>query len=135
MNGQNIFYSILKSDYLKLLPIVALAFYIAFIPNLNYPYPVHLDEWNHLACSNEIIKEARAVGLTSPFSGGGPIHNQLLEVNFHLFWAVFHQISGISWLVIFRYFPGIIFIITVLSVYILARRQGFGWEAAFFACW
>ena len=36
------------------------------------------------------------------------------------------------WLTIFRYFPGIVFIFVVLSVYILARRQGFGWEAALF---
>ena len=127
-------YKLANSDYLKLLPILALAFYMAFIPHLNYPYPIHLDEWTHLACSNEIIKEASAAGLSDPFSGGGPIPNQFLEVGFHLFWAVFHQLSGISWLTIFRYFPGIILIITVLSVYILARREGFGWEAALFTC-
>jgi len=51
-----------------------------------------------------------------------------------MFWGVFKSISGISWLTIFRYFPGIIFIITVLSVYILAQREGFGVEAAFFTC-
>ena len=133
MSQENI-HKIPKSDYLILPFIMALAFYIAFIPHLNYLYPVHLDEWIHLACSNEIIKEASAVGLASPFSGGGAIGNQLLEVSFHLFWAVFHQISGISWLVIFRYFPGIVFMLTVLSVYILAQRQGFGWEAALFTC-
>jgi len=133
MNWQNV-RRILKSDYLILLPVVALAFYIAFIPHLNYPYPVHLDEWTHLACSNQIIEQASVVGLTDPFSGGAPIENQELEVGFHLFWAIFHQISGISWLFIFRYFPSIIFIITVLSVYVLAQRQGFGWQAALFTC-
>jgi len=123
-----------KSDYLKLVPILGLAFYLAFIPHQSYPYLVHLDEWMHLACSNEIIKEGAAFGLTDPFRGGGPIWNQLVEVGFHLFWAVFHQISGISWLDIFKYFPGVVFIITVLSVYILAQRQGFGWEAALLTC-
>ena len=127
-------YQLAKSDYLKLLPILGLAFYMAFIPHRDYAYLVHLDEWVHLACSNQIIKQASVVGLTDPFSGGGPIVNQLLEVGFHLFLAVFHQISGLSWLTIFKYFPGIIFIITVLSVYVLARRQGFGWEAALFTC-
>jgi len=117
-----------------LLLIMGLAFYIAFIPNLTYPYPVHIDEWTHLAYSNEIIKEASAVGLSSPYSGGGPDMNQIFEVSYHLFWAVFKQISGMSWLTIFRYFPGVIFIITVLSVYILARRYGFGWEAALLTC-
>ena len=38
-------------DYLILLPIMALVFYIAFISHLNYPYPVNIDEWVHLAYS------------------------------------------------------------------------------------
>ena len=121
---------VVKSDYLKLVPILGLAFYLVFIPHQAYPYLVHLDEWIHLASSNEIIKEAAAFGLTDPFRGGAPIHNQLLEVGFHTFLAVFHQISGIPWLVIFKYLPAVIFMITVLSVFVLAQKQGFGWEAA-----
>lgn len=124
----------LKSDYLKLLPIMALAFYLAFIPHSNYPYPVHLDEWGHWANSNEIIKQASVADLTNPFYGGEPTINQLFSVGSHLFWAVFRQISDIPWLDIFKYFPSIIFVITVLSVYVLAQRQGFGWEAALFTC-
>ena len=46
----------LKSDYL-LLPIMALAFYMAFIPHQGYPYAVHLDEWLHLAFSKETPEE------------------------------------------------------------------------------
>ena len=122
-----------KVDYAVLLLVLILAFYIAFVPHHNYPYPIHLDEWTHLACSNQIIKQAGVVSLTDPFSGGAPIHNQAQEVGFHLFWAVFHQISGIPWPTIFRYFPSIIFMFTVLSVYVLGQRQGFGWEAALFA--
>lgn len=134
MNWQNV-HRAFKSDYLKLLPIMGLAFYIAFIPHQNYPYPVHLDEWQHLAFFNEIIKEGSVVGLSNPFFGGAPIiNNQIGEVSFHLYWVVFYLISGISWLTIFRYFSGIIFMITVLAVYVLARRQGFGWEAAFLTC-
>lgn len=37
-------------------------------------------------------------------------------------------------MVIFRYFPGIVFLMIVLSVYILGRREGFGWGAALFTC-
>jgi hypothetical protein len=123
MSWQNI-WRLAKSDYLKLLPILALAFYIAFLPHHNYPYPVHIDEWVHLASSKALM---RAGSITFPGSF-------LLEAGFHLFWGVFQTISGISWMDIFRYFPGIIFIITVLSVYVLAQRQGFGWEAALFTC-
>jgi len=113
-----------KFDYLILLPILALAFYIAFIPHYNYPYPLHVDEWINLVRSKALMETGNIT-----FSG-----SFLLETGFHLFWGGFQTISGISWMDIFRYFPAIIFIITVLSVYVLAQRQGFGWEAALFTC-
>jgi len=133
MSGR-ILLKLVQSDYLKLVLIVGLAFYLSFIPHYSYPYLVHLDEWIHLSCSNEIIKEAAAFGLTDPFKGGPPISNQLFEVGFHVYWAGFYLVSSIDWLGIFKYFPSIVFIITVLSVYILAKRQGFGWEAALMTC-
>ena len=88
---------ILKFDYLVLLPIMALAFYIAFIPHHNYPYPVHIDEWVHLAYSKAILQAGNTtfidpfygeetIGLTDSHLGMGP-H---LEFGFHLFWGVFH---------------------------------------------
>jgi hypothetical protein len=133
MSGQNI-WQLAKSDYLKLVPILGLAFYIAFIPNLDYPYPIHIDEWVHLAYSNAMLQSGSAM-FTDPFFGeattGFGFH---MEAGFHVFWGVFKGISGISWLTIFRYFPSIIFMFTVLSVYILARREGYGWEAALLTC-
>ncbi|MFQ6122503.1 MAG: hypothetical protein ACE5LA_05525 [Dehalococcoidales bacterium] len=122
-----------KSAYL-MLPIMALAFYIAFIPHQGYPYPVHIDEWVHLAHS-EAMLQAQDTTFIDPFFGRSTVGlSSNLEAGFHLFWGVFHQISGISWLAIFRYFPSIIFMLTMLSVYVLAQREGFGWEAALFAC-
>ena len=133
MSWQNM-WQIAKSDYLKLVPILALAFYIAFIPHLNYPYPVHIDDWVQLALSKAML-QAHDTTFIDPFFGQSTMSlSSNLEAGFHLLWGIFHQISGISWLTIFRYFPGIIFMITVLSVYILARRQGFGWEAALITC-
>lgn len=123
-----------KFDYLILLPIMALAFYIAFIPHQNYPYLVHIDEWVYLARSKALLG-AGSTTFIDPFLRQSTMSlSSNLEAGFQLFWGVFHQISGIPWLTIFRYFPGIIFMMTVLSVYILAHRQGFGWEAALFTC-
>ncbi|MDP2729486.1 MAG: hypothetical protein Q8O55_03265 [Dehalococcoidales bacterium] len=121
-------------DYFMLLPILGLAFYLVFIPHQSYPYALHVDEWVHLARSRAIM-QAGSTTFVDPFSGVGTVSlSSNLEAGFHLFWGVFQAISGISWMAIFRYFPGVIFVITVLSVYIAARREGFGWEAAFFAC-
>ncbi len=123
-----------RFGYLMLLPIMALAFYIAFIPHLNYPYPLHVDEWFHLAYSKAMLT-AGSITFVDPFSGQSTLGlSSNLEVGFHLFWGIFQQISGLSWLTIFRYFPSVVFMITVLSVYILAHRQGFGWAAASFTC-
>jgi len=121
-------------DILKLLPILGLAFYIAFIPHQNYLYPVHWSEWDHLAYFKAMV-QAGSTTFVEPFYGQWTMdisHN--MYVGYHLFGSIFQQITGLSWLVIFRYFPGIIFMITVLSVYALTWREGFGWEAAFFTC-
>ena len=120
-----------KSAYLAL-PVVALAFYVAFIPHQGYPFPVHIDDWIHLANAEAILK-AGSVTYPEPFFGQSTIGlRSNLELGFQLFWGIFHQISGISWLAIFRFFPGIVLAVTALSVYVMAQRQGFGWEAAFF---
>ena len=136
MSWQNA-WNLAKSDYIKLVPILVLAFYITFIPHIDYPYPVHVDEWRHIAHNNALI-QAADIDYPDPFSGrtlaGGERIVAELEVGFHIFIAVFHRLSGISWADIHRYFPSIIFMMTVLSVYILAKRKGFGLEAAFFTC-
>ncbi len=133
MSWQNV-WRLAKSDYPKLVGILALAFYLAFIPHSNYPYPVHIDEWVQMAFSKAMLR-AGSVTFPDPFFGQSIIALRFnMETGFQLFWGVFQNISGISWLTIFKYFPGIVFMVTVLSVYLLARREGFGWEAALFTC-
>jgi len=137
-NGHAIWQNLKKlteSDYTKLVPILGLAFYMAFIPHLNYPYAVHIDEWVHIAYSNSLLSAGNVFHL-DPFTGYQWSFDTvgLLELGYHLPFAVFYRISGISWMDIARFAPSITFVFTVLSVYILARRFGFGWEAAFFTC-
>ena len=118
----------------QLLPVLALAFYVAFIPHQGYPYPLHIDEWLHLAYSKAMLQAGNTT-IIDPFLGQRVLGlSENLEAGFHAFWSVFHSISGLSWLTIFKYFPSVVFMVTILSVYILARREGFGWEAALFTC-
>lgn len=123
---------LVKSDYIKLVPILALAFYLAYIPHLNYPYALHIDEWTHIVHSNALLHE-NGIFYTDPFSGqgSGDIISRL-ELGYHLPLAIFQRISGVSWINIARYFPSIIFVFIIQSVYIFAKKLGFGWEAAFF---
>jgi hypothetical protein len=127
-------YALLRSDYLKLIPILALAAYIAFIPHMDYPYPVHVDEWSNLA-NCKALMGVGDVTATEPFSAP-PVASGTpdVEVGFRLFLGLFQQISGLSWITVFRYLAPAIFILTVLSAYILGKRKGFGWEAALMTC-
>ena len=125
----------IASDYLKLVPIVALALYLAFIPHQTYPYPVHIDEWIHLGSSQALMKAGSLTGVWSFYDY--PVEASLtpyLEAGYYLFWGVVQNLSGLSWMTIFRYSPAMVFAMTILSVYILGKRKGFGWEAAFLVC-
>jgi hypothetical protein len=116
-----------------LILVLALAFYVAVIPHLSSPYPVHIDEWLHLA-NAKAVQAADSTTYLDPFSGSWIVSpGSNLEIGFLLFWGAFQSISGLDWFTIIRWFPAIVFMITVLCVYVLARREGYGWEAAFFA--
>jgi hypothetical protein len=117
-----------------LLLILLLAFYMAFIPHIGYAYPLHGDEWMHMAYTETIVQTG-SITFPDPFTGQGEVGvGSNLWVGFHIFWAMYQQVSGIPWVELFRYFPAIIFMFTVLAVYILASREGYGLEAAFFTC-
>ncbi len=114
--------------------ILLLAFYMAFIPHIGYAYPLHGDEWMHMTYA-ETVAQTGSITFPDPFTGQGEVGvGSNLWVGFHIFWAMFQQVSGIPWIELFRYFPSIIFMFTVLAVYILANREGYGLEAAFFTC-
>ncbi len=118
------------ADWLKLLPVLALAFYINFIPHLNYPFPVHVDEWVEMTLSQAILK-AHHITFTDPFLGNSLVTiSSNLEAGFQIFLGSIQAVTGLSWEVIFRFFPAIIAVISALSVYIIARPYRFGWEAA-----
>jgi hypothetical protein len=123
----------LGSDYVKLVPILALAFYMAFIPHRSYDYPVHLDEWNNFTYS-QFITASHGISFPDPWLGGWVKDYPNPEVGYNIFWAVLHMISGIPMLTIYRVFPGVVLMVTALSAYLLGRREGFGWEAALFTC-
>jgi len=107
---------------------------MAFIPHIGYAYPLHFDEWAHLAYSKTTV-EMGSVSFPNPFSGQEATGlSNSLEVNYHLWIAMLQQISGIDWLALFRFGPSLVFMLTVLAVYVLCRKEGYGLEAAFFTC-
>jgi hypothetical protein len=117
-----------------LIPILTLAFLIAYIPHRDYAFPVHLDEWQVMVYTDELMAQGSLANASNPLSGtAGLTWNQTGELGDHIFWGIFREVAGLDWLPIFRYFPGIIFMMVVLGVFALANRLGFGREGALFA--
>ena len=126
------------SEQAKLFLVLALGYWLVFMPHSGYLYPLHADEWLHLAYSRAIQVAGSTTVSTVPLYEfpnfvSGTIETAAgdTEVAFHLLWANLQEVTGISWLTIFRYFPGVIFLFTIVSVYVFARREGYGLEAAF----
>ena len=79
-----------------ILPVLALAFYLAFLPHQDYPYVLHIDEWVHMATA-EAVLEASSVTYTDPFFGETTdTLGSNLEIGYQVFWGLFHRISGVS---------------------------------------
>ena len=119
---------------LILLLILLLAFFMAFIPHIGYTYPLHLDEWIHLAYAGAVV-DTGSITFPEPFTGltvSGPGSN--FEMAYHVMLAMLRQVSGTDWLILFRFGPAVVFVLTVLGVYVLCRKEGYGLEAAFFTC-
>lgn len=119
--------------------IVVLGYLLTFIPHFDYAYPLHVDEWMHMAYSRAIQEAGSTAVVTVPIyefpnfnTGELMLRPGDVEPAFHVFWATLQSVTCIPWLTIFRYFPGLVFILTILSVYVLAQRKGYGLEAAFF---
>ena len=120
---------------LLLLLILLLAFFMALIPHIGYAYPLHVDEWTHLTYAKTVVGIG-SMTFPDPFTGRGPIGlpGNNVALGFYILWAIFQQVSGIDWLLLWRFGPAVIFMLTVLCVYIFANKQGYGLEAAFFTC-
>jgi hypothetical protein len=94
-----------------LLPALALAFLIAFIPNLHYSYPVYIDEWVHAAHSEALLK-AGGLDYPDPFSGAGTTGLVGLLLPVALLAAFYSLHYGIDLI----YLRGILFMLLVFGI-------------------
>ncbi len=117
-------------EALILIGILCFAFYMAFIPHIDYEYPLHVDEWANYGNSQALIT-AQSITYVEPFLGERIVEDHP-ETGYHLFLSGVKLLTGLPWFQIFRIFPSVIFMLVVLSAYLFGRRGGFGLEAAFF---
>lgn len=129
--------------FIMLLAILAAAFYVGLLPRNSTRYPVHIDEWQHLALAESTIQAGRPE-FPHPLFGNdqeafelelGPAHHSGVikwhhEIGFHVMLAEMRLISGVSWNMLFRLYPSLLLILITLIVYIYGKNEGIGLQSA-----
>lgn len=115
-----------------LVAIIALAFFMALYPRLDYPYPLHVDEWMHLGYTNQILNTGH-LNFPNPFHGGQWEVEGHPETGYYIWFGTSLLATGSPWLVLARLMPALVLGIIALVAYAWGRKRGFGLEAAFFA--
>lgn len=106
----------MKRNNLILAAILILSAFSAYIPHMNYPYPLHVDEWFHITVAEEIIHNS-AIDLYS----GTPFHLGM-ERAWHIMLAgiflIFPPLTIYLFLII------TLAILATFSIYTFAKRYG-----------
>jgi hypothetical protein len=85
--------------------------------NNYYPYPLHGDEWTHLAQATYLIENKKIPELNPYLKDSGNKLN--LESGFHSFLAQFFTLTKLDPILNYQYLPAIILIISLLSIILL----------------
>jgi hypothetical protein len=115
-----------------LVAIIGLAFFMSLYPRLDYPYPLHVDEWMHLGYTNEVLDTGH-LNFPNPFQGGRWEVGGHPETGYYIWFGTSLLATGSSWLALSRLMPALVLGIIALVAYAWGRKRGFGLEAAFFA--
>ena len=119
----------MRTNFLLLVMILILAFFMASIPHLDYQYPIHTDEWWRYGDAYSLL-EAGHPAYPDIFDNGA-VTDTDIEIGFHLFIGELKLITGLPWLAIFRFLPGLILALLAFLAYAFGRKKGYGLEAAF----
>jgi len=111
--------------------VLALAFYMALVPRIGYPFPMHVDEWMHIGYSIQVA-ETGHLAFADPFHGGRLTGIGHPEIGYYIWLGSLLLTTGIPWLPLSQLMPPIILALIAFSSYAWGRKLGFGLEAALF---
>lgn len=98
--------------YVLLSLIIFFAVVLNFIPRMGYAYPIHADEWNHMAYAKNMS--------SAPLYFDKKSYD--FELGFHFLIYSLNSI-GIPYFFIFKFFPIILTGLTCIFVFLLARKM------------
>lgn len=116
----------LQIEAILLFLILTLAFYMALFPRLNYPFPLHVDEWMHITSTLRLLSTGSGLQ-AGQLSVGHP------EAGYYLWFGTLLLSTGLPWLTLSRLVPALVLGMIVFICYAWGRKEGFGLEAAFCA--
>jgi len=120
------------SALLKLTGLVAIlliAYCLGTQPHRNYGYPLHVDEWFAIGYTQNMLEEG-SLTYQHPYSGSNHVIENNSEMGFHLLIGFSKDITGLSWMELYRLATGCLFVLLAFLVYAVGRSEGFGWAAA-----
>jgi hypothetical protein len=118
-------------EVILLCVVIAIAFYMALWPRLDYPFPLHVDEWMHLGHTTQLLDSGQ-VNYPNPFHAGQSEVGGHPETGYYLWLGNLLLSTGSDWMVLSRLMPALVLAIIAFVAYAWGRKWGFGLEAAFF---
>jgi hypothetical protein len=104
--------------------LVLCASILAIGPHGAYPYPIHVDEWTHLAYAEALVQDG-VLPHGDPLYGEGLIGFRP-ELGFRALLAELHLATGLPWESMFPALAGAVFVLFVGSCFHLGRAMGAG---------
>jgi hypothetical protein len=115
--------------WLGLAGILLFSFWTGMDPHWDYFYPLHVDEWFAIGYTQSILEYGR-LEYPNPY---GPREVSLHpEMGFHLLLGFLQTVTGLSWMDLYRFAPGVLLALLAFLTYAFGHRSGFGWAAALF---
>jgi len=114
-----------SKEIILLIPILILAISLTLYPHLNYPYPLHVDEWFHIAEAKQIASNSKIDWFT------GEKFNLGMERAWHLSLALIYLIfkpTVKQWI----YLPATMHAISILAIFCFVSRL-YGKKEALFS--
>jgi hypothetical protein len=112
--------------------VISLAFLWTYKRHVDYRFPYHQDEWQHIGISQQIMAE----GYNRQFNPflGVPADHADLEPGFHAFLAVLFQLIGTDMILSYQYLAGIFASVAVLAIFMCILQFSRSFAIAILAC-
>ena len=109
-----------------LVGILLFSFWAGMSPHSDYPYPLHVDEWFAIGYAQSTL-DAGGLQYPNPYQQWEISFHP--EMGFHLLLGFLKTTTGLSWMGLYRFAPGLMLALLAFLTYSFGRQAGFGWAA------